>query len=131
MGRYEKNYTGERRTEFIGFYVTPSERRQIEDAAKETGASLSEWARELLLARSTQAAMLRVRRRNPEAKAIMDALRAAARELNASGNNLNQIARAYNATGAPPDMVTLYEALAENRRGVEMFKAAVGLVLDL
>ena len=131
MGRYEKNYTGERRTEFIGFYVTPSERRQIEDAAAEAGSpTLSDWARDLLLARSAQAAMLRAQRRNPEAKGIMDALHAAARELNASGNNLNQIAHAYNATGEPPDLVTLYEALAENRHGVEMIRAAVGRVLD-
>jgi hypothetical protein len=77
MPRYERNYTGEKRTEFLGFQLTPSERRQIEDAAKEAGSTLSEWARDLLLVRTTTAAMLRARRRNPDAAVIMRALDAA------------------------------------------------------
>ena len=89
MPRYERSYTGEKRTEFLDLQLTPTERRQIEDAAKEAGSTLSEWARDLLLARSATAAMLRAQRRNPEAKAIMDALNAAGGELNAIGNNLN------------------------------------------
>ena len=116
MPRYERNYTVEKRTEFLGFQLTPSERRQIEDAAKEAGSTLSEWARDLLLARSATAAMLRAQRRNPEAKAIMDALNAAGGELNAIGNNLNQIARHLNATGELRDWSELRKPSPCSRR---------------
>ena len=33
--RYERNYTGEKRTEFVGFHLTPAERRELEEAAEE------------------------------------------------------------------------------------------------
>jgi hypothetical protein len=131
MPRYERNYTGEKRTEFLGFQLTPSERCQIEDAAKEAGSTLSEWARDLLLARSATAAMLRAQRRNPEAKAIMDALNAAGGELNAIGNNLNQIARHLNATGELRDWSELREALALFEKGEAQHIAAVERVLAL
>ncbi|MBV8843277.1 MAG: plasmid mobilization relaxosome protein MobC [Bryobacterales bacterium] len=132
MGRYEKNYTGERRTEFIGFYVTPSERRQIEEAATEAGSpTLSDWARDLLLARSAQAAMLRAQRRNPEAKGIMDAFHASAQALNAVGNNLNQIARHLNTTGELRDWSELRDALTMFQKGTAQHMAVVARVLDL
>jgi hypothetical protein len=129
MPRYERNYTGEKRTEFLGFQLTPSERRQIEDAAKEAGVRLSDWARDLLLARSTEAAMLRARRRNPEAAAIMRALDAAASELNAAGNNLNQIARHLNTTGELRDWGELRETLALFEKGEAQHMAAIARVL--
>ena len=129
MPRYERNYTGEKRTEFLGFQLTPSERRQIEDAAKEAGSRLSEWARDLLLARSTGAAMLRAQRRNPEAKAIIDTMNAAGRELQAIGNNLNQIARHLNTTGELHDWPELRDALALNRQWTERHIAALDRVL--
>jgi hypothetical protein len=130
MPRYERNYTGEKRTEFLGFQLTPSERRQIEDAAREAGASLSQWARDLLLARSTEAAMLRARRRNPEAKAIIDAMDTAGHELQAIGNNLNQITRHLNTTGELRDWPELREALALNRQWTERHIAALDRVLN-
>ena len=117
MPRYERNYTGEKRTEFLGFQLTPSERRQIEDAAKEAGVRLSDWARDLLLARSTEAA------------AIMQALDAAAHELNAVGNNLNQIARHLNTTGELRDWGELREALALFEKGEAQHRVAIARVL--
>jgi mobilization protein NikA len=127
MGRYERSYTGERRTEFVGFHLTPAERRELEEAA--AGQGVSAYARELLLRRS--AAVVAARRRNPEGKAIMDALNAAAFELNAIGNNLNQIARHLNTTGELRDWGELREALATFEKGEARHIAAVTRVLDL
>jgi Bacterial mobilisation protein (MobC) len=132
MARYERTYTGERRTEHVGFYVTPSERAELEDAAKGQGApTLSGYARELLFRRS--AAVVAATRRNPEAKAIMDALTAAAYELSAIGNNLNQIARALNTTGELRDWQQdeLREAIRLFEKGEAQHIAAVERVLDL
>ena len=93
------------------------------------GKALSAYARELLLRRS--AAVVAARRRNPEGKAIMDALNAAAFELNAIGNNLNQIARHLNTTGELRDWGELREALATFEKGEARHIAAVTRVLDL
>jgi hypothetical protein len=70
-------------------------------------------------------------RRNPEAKAIMRALEAAAFELNAIGNNLNQIARALNTTGELRDWHELRDALDLFEKGETRHIAAVSRVLDL
>jgi ferritin-like metal-binding protein YciE len=91
---------------------------------------LSQWARDLLLARSTEAAMLRARRRNPEAKAIIDAMDTAGHELQAIGNNLNQITRHLNTTGELRDWPELREALALNRQWTERHIAALDRVLN-
>jgi hypothetical protein len=115
MARYDRAYAGERRTEFVGFQLTPSERDELETAATEQGASLSAYARELLFRRS--AAVVAATRRNPEARALMQ-------ELNALGNNLNQIARALNSTGDLRDWGELREAL-------QWHKQAIAKVLDL
>ena len=130
MARYERTYAGEKRTEFLGIQLTPSERRELEDAAKGQGApTLSAFARELLFRRA--AAVVAATRRNPEAKAIMDALNAAAFELNAIGNNLNQIARHLNTTGELRDWGELREALALFEKGEARHIAAASRVLDL
>src|SRR5271170_2891888 len=98
MPRYERNYTGEKRTNGLRLMVTPTERRELEEAAARQGApTLSAFARELLFRRA--AAVVAATRRNPEAKAIMSALDAAERGISAQGNNLNQIARELNSTG--------------------------------
>ena len=110
--------------------LTPSERRRAEDAADEAGRpTLSDFARELLF--RPAAAVVAAKRRNPEAKAIMQALDAAAFELNAIGNNLNQIARHLNATGELRDWSELREALAPFEKGEAQHIAAVTRVLDL
>lgn len=130
MGRYEKSYSGERRTEKMTVQLTPSERAELDAGAALHGATMSEYARGLLLSRSGAAYAYTARRRNPEAKAIMDALHAAGRELQAIGNNLNQIARHLNTTGELRDWGELREALALFEKGEALHKAAVGRILD-
>jgi hypothetical protein len=130
MPRYERTYAGEHRTEVVTVKLTPSERRELEDAAKEQGApKLSIFVRELLFRRV--ASVVAATRRNPEAKAIMRGLDAAAFELNAIGNNLNQIARHLNTTGELRDWGELREALAMFEKGEAQHIAAVSRVLDL
>ena len=118
MARYERTYTGERRTEFVGFYVTPSERKELEAAAAGQGApTLSTYARELLFQRS--AAVVTATRRNPEAAALI-------RELSAIGNNLNQLVRHANSTGELGP-----EHIAEIDETLLAIKAAAARALDL
>src|ERR1051325_866899 len=110
MARYERSYAGERRTEFVGFYVTPSERDELEAAAARQGASsISAYARELLFRRA--AVVVAGTRRNPEAQALM-------RELSAIGNNLNQIARHLNTTGDLRDWGELREAMSMHKEAI-------------
>ena len=92
MARYERGYTGERMTEFIGLHVTPSLRAKLQAAAEASGApTLNGFLNELLDNRAT-ATLARAGRRNPDAAAL-------ARELRAIGINLNQVARFQNSTG--------------------------------
>lgn len=110
MARYERSYNGERRTEGLRVQLTPAERAELETAAQGQGApNLSTFARELLFRRS--AAVVAATRRNPEAASLM-------RELNACGNNLNQIARHLNMSGDLRDWGELREALADHKRAV-------------
>lgn len=122
--------TGERRTEFVGFHVTPTERAALDAGAALHGATMSEYARALLMSQSGAAYAATSRRRNPEAKAIIDAMNAAGHELHGIGNNLNQIARHLNATGELRDLPELREALALNRQWTERHIAALERVLD-
>jgi hypothetical protein len=77
---------------------------------------LSEYARELLFQRAAIA--IAGKRRNPEAAAFM-------RELAASGNNLNQIARQLNSTGEFRGLEARIDEV------IEMHKRAIDHVLDL
>jgi hypothetical protein len=115
MARYEKTYRGERRTAFVGFHLTPSERAELDSAAALQGASVSDYSRELLFRRS--AAVVAGTRRNPEAATL-------ARELSALGNNLNQIARHANITGELRDLDELEEVL-------DLIKHALSRVIGL
>jgi hypothetical protein len=110
MARYERTFSGERRTEGLRVQLTPTERDELENAAKGQGApNLSTYARELLFRRS--AAVVAATRRNPEAAGLM-------RELNAIGNLLNQIARHMHSTGELRDPDELREALALQKQAV-------------
>jgi len=130
MSRYERSYSGERRSYGLRVQLTPSEGAELEAAAELTGAqNLSIYVRELLFRRS--AAVVAGTRRNPEAKAIMDAMHAAAVAQNAVGNNLNQIARHLNTTGDLRDWGELREALALNKQWTERHIAALDRVLSL
>jgi uncharacterized protein (DUF1778 family) len=115
VARYERSYEGERRTAPLRLQLTPSERDELDTAAARQGATLSAFTRELLFRRS--ATVVAGTRRNPEAAALM-------RELSAIGNNLNQIARQLNTTGALRHDEALDAAL-------DLHKQAISRVLDL
>jgi hypothetical protein len=117
MARHRKTYTGERRTVHLGVQLTPSERAQLEFAAAEAGASLSQYVRELCLRRTPEAATVGGARRNPEAKRLIF-------ELSAIGNNLNQLARVANTTRHAPQETAL-------RAAIEVLKATMARVLAL
>jgi hypothetical protein len=92
VARYERGYVGERRTVKRTVKLTPGEDAELEAAAAEVGApTVSQFARELLF-RRLLAVVAAGTRRNPEAKALLDA-------INAVGNNLNQLMRHANSTG--------------------------------
>jgi hypothetical protein len=115
MARPKRADAGERRTDFLGLYLTPSERSELQSAAVQQGATISAYARELLFRSS--AMIVAGTRRNPEAVALM-------RELNAIGNNLNQLARHLNSTGQLRDW-------GELRAALELHKGAIGRVIEL
>jgi len=115
MARYDRSYSGERRTEKVTVQLTPTERQELDEAATGQGAALSAYARELLFRRS--AAVVAATRRNPEAAAL-------AAELRAVGINLNQIAKHLNSTGGLRDFGELREA-------IDLHKQAVIRVLTL
>ena len=132
MARHKRSYAGEHRTTMLGIQLTPSERSELEEAAKEQGApTLSTYARELLFRRSAASAVVAGTRRNPEAVTIRQALRAAAREHNAVGNNLNQIARHLNTTGDLRDYRELRDTLEAVKEAADTIKRAAARVLDL
>jgi uncharacterized protein (DUF1778 family) len=118
MGRYERRYTGEKRTYGLHLKLTPSEQAELQEAAAGQGVgNLSAFARELLFRRA--AAVVAATRRNPEAKAIAD-------ELRAVGINLNQLQRHANTTGELGP-----ERVAEVDQVLRAIKHAAARVLDL
>lgn len=117
MARYERTYDGERRTEGLRVQLTPTERAALEADAKDQGAAnISTYARQLLFRRS--AAVVAATRRNPEAKVLVD-------ELRAIGINLNQLARHANTTGK------ISGRTDELRAALQDVKAATARVLAL
>jgi hypothetical protein len=115
MARHKSTYSGERRTVKKTLQLTPTEDAELESAARLQGATLSDYARELLFRRS--AAVVAGTRRNPEAAGLM-------RELNAIGINVNQIAKYQNTFGELRDRNELREVL-------QLLKRAIARVLDL
>ena len=106
MARYRRSYDGEKRTEYIGFKITPSERAELEKAAAATGASLSQHTRELCLCQSAAAQIVTGNRRDPATRALIN-------ELAAVGNNLNQLSRLANTERAAPQLDELKETTAQ------------------
>ena len=72
--------------------LAPTERKQLETAAAREGKALSDYVRQLCLRRGGRTPVVAGTRRNPDAKALAD-------ELRAIGNNINQLARVANQTG--------------------------------
>ena len=118
MARYDRSYVGERRTASVHVQLTPDERAELETAAVETGsASLSAFVRTLCLRRLADVARVAGTRRNPDAKRLMY-------ELNAIGNNLNQLAHIANTLRDMP-------AGDELRAVTGLLKAAMARVMAL
>jgi hypothetical protein len=118
MARYEQSYVGGRRTVSVHVQLTPDERAELETAAVETGsASLSAYVRTLCLRRLADAARIAGTRRNPDARRLMY-------ELNAIGNNLNQLTHIANRDRAMP-------AADELRAVTGLVKAAMARVIAL
>jgi len=115
MPRYERSYTGERRTASVRVKLTPSEKTALESAAAARGGSVSDYMRESCLVRRGGAPP--EVRRNPEARKLME-------ELRAIGNNLNQIARHTNVIKE----ITRPDELAATLREL---KAAMARVIAL
>ena len=92
MARYRATDASERRTAGLTVQLTPTERKQLGDAARRVGAPVGEYVRQLCLRRGGKDQVVAGTRRNPEAKALAD-------ELRAIGINLNQLARVANQTG--------------------------------
>jgi Bacterial mobilisation protein (MobC) len=117
MARYVKSDTSERRTAQLRLQLTPAERAELETAAVEAGANLSQYVRELCLRRPGTAPVVAGTKRNPDARAL-------AHELTAIGNNLNQLARLANTVKAIPQLNELHRTTA-------ILKAALARVIEL
>jgi hypothetical protein len=91
VGRLTRDFDGERRTAGLTVQFTPTERSELESGAKTAGVTIGAYVRELCLDRTPQ--VVNAVRRNPDAKRLMD-------ELRAIGINLNQIAHHANTHGA-------------------------------
>jgi hypothetical protein len=124
VARYERSYSGERRSAFLGIQLTPSERNELDAAATQQGATVSDLAREILFRRS--AARPNVGTNTADA-VIRRELENSQHANNAVGNLLNQLARHANTTGelGPQRLAELDEAIALTKRATELYIAAV------
>ena len=87
MGRRKYYDESERRTMFIGFQVTPTERARLDERAAAAGLRMSDYARAAVLGYRVNVSV-----KNPVTERALS-------ELWAIGNNLNQIAKHANTTG--------------------------------
>lgn len=124
MARYERLYSGERRTAALRLQLTPSERDQLDTAATAQGANVSDLARALLFRRSAARPSVGTK---TEAAIIKRELEAAQHANNAVGNLLNQLARHANTTGelGSQRLADLDEAIALTKRATELYIAAI------
>ena len=93
MARRHKQDVAERRTDFLGVQLTPTEKAELVARAAATGLSLSDFARIVLLSDLKKPAPSA---RDPQA------IRALAVEISRVGNNINQLAHIANETRALP-----------------------------
>jgi hypothetical protein len=124
MARYKKGYSGQHRTEKVTVQLKPCERKKFEKAAAKSGATLSQYTRELCLRRHAAAQIVAGARRNPEARKLMNA-------LTAIGNNLDQIGRVFNQTTKAANTTRKAPHLTELRSTTTAIKRACRHVLKL
>jgi hypothetical protein len=130
VARRKKNYAGERFTVKRTLQLTPAQAAEIDAAAEQQGATWSDFARELMFRRLGMPGIVAGTRRDPVADRIIQAMRAAAVEHSANGNNLNQIARYLNTTGDLPNWADLREAVAAFTKAENLYIAALERVLS-
>jgi hypothetical protein len=118
MARLRATYSGERRTEFLGCQLTPTERAEIEKRAAERGELLSDYARSRLLGGGGNGQPAGRRRAAPPE------VRELAAQVARVGNNLNQLTLRANTAG----QVRSEEAL---RAALDDLAAVWGKVLAL
>jgi hypothetical protein len=129
MARRKKSYAGERQTSFVGFWITPAQAAELDAVAEQQGASRSDFAREIIFRRLGTPGIVAGTRRDPATARIVQAMREAALEHSANGNNLNQIARHLNTTGDLDNWADLREAVALFAKAENLYIAALERVL--
>jgi hypothetical protein len=129
MARHKTKYAGEQFTVKRTVKLTPAMAAELDAAADRQGATWSDFARELMFRRLGMPAMVAGSRRDPAADRIIQAMRAAALEHSANGNNLNQIARHLNTTGDLHNWADLREAVALFAKAENLYIAALERVL--
>lgn len=92
MARRRTEDLGERRTAGLTVQFTPTERKELREAATTCGVPIGAYVRQLCLRRGGRSAVVAGSRRNPDAKALAD-------QLCRIGNLLNQLTRIANTTG--------------------------------
>ena len=89
MARHRRGFTGERFSELVGVYLTPTQRAELAARAEASGLPVSDFARRLLT--------------GARARSTTGIDPATARQFTAQlahlGNNLNQLAKVANQTG--------------------------------
>ena len=93
---------GRRRTEKVEVRVSPAEKTELRGSAREAGLTVSEYVRRRSLGQPVAA------RADRETRVLLRRI----------GVNLNQLARAANASGAAAQDRPLCDALAELRRAL-------------
>jgi Bacterial mobilisation protein (MobC) len=106
MARTRTDYIGERRTEYFGFQLTPTERRNLVRGAEERGMLMAEYVRGYLPLGTLPNGTNHQQRRPPETVALVG-------ELGRIGNNLNQLARRANETRRIPEETLLRAVINE------------------
>jgi hypothetical protein len=104
MARPRKNDKGERRSDFVGFYVTPTERAKLNRRAAATGRTVSEFSREVLLSPAKEPA---------PAACDPQAAQGVRVQIRHAGNNLNQLTHIANQRGDLPSQKLLAAAIEE------------------
>lgn len=132
MARHKCSYDGERFTVKRTLQLMPRQAAELDAAAAQSGATWSDFVRELLCRRLGMPATVAGARRDPETIAIIRAMDRAAFETSAVGNNTNQIARIGNTNGelGPALVRHIEELVALQRKAAELHIAALDLVLE-
>jgi hypothetical protein len=132
MARHRSVFDGEHFTVKRSLKLTPSLSAELDAAAARSGATWSDFVRELLSRRLGGPAAVAGARRDPDTIALVRALDRAALQSSALGNNLNQISRIGNTNGefGPGHVRQIEELTALLTKAAHMHITALDLVLE-